>query len=70
MLVGLGICSNYLPKALVNTSISVFTPITLISVCSAKFWSAVHDTLAGNGSAAENLEILELDLEDVKGSEW
>ncbi|WCR09127.1 ABC transporter substrate-binding protein [Paracoccus fistulariae] len=37
---------------------------------SAKFWSAVHDTLAGNGSAAENLEILELDLEDVKGSEW
>lgn len=37
---------------------------------SAKFWSAVHETLSGNGTAAENLEILELDLEDVKGSEW
>ena len=37
---------------------------------SAKFWSAVHETLSGNGSAAENLELLELDLEDVKGSAW
>lgn len=37
---------------------------------SAKFWSAVHDTLSGNGTAAENLELLELDLEDIKGSGW
>ncbi len=25
---------------------------------SSLFWSAVHDTLSGNGSAAENLELL------------
>lgn len=37
---------------------------------SAKFWSAVHDTLSGNGTAAENLELLELDLDDIKGSAW
>ncbi|WP_108459827.1 ABC transporter substrate-binding protein [Devosia naphthalenivorans] len=32
---------------------------------SSLFWSAVHDTLSGNGSAAENLELLEVDLEDL-----
>jgi trehalose/maltose transport system substrate-binding protein len=37
---------------------------------SAKFWSAVHNTLSGNGSAAENLELLEVELEDIKGSGW
>ena len=37
---------------------------------SAKFWSAVHDTLSGNGTAAENLEVLELDLTDIEGSGW
>jgi trehalose/maltose transport system substrate-binding protein len=37
---------------------------------SAKFWSAVHSTLSGNGSAAENLELLELELSDIKGSGW
>lgn len=37
---------------------------------SARFWSAVHNTLSGNGSAAENLELLELELSDVKGSSW
>ena len=37
---------------------------------SAKFWSAVHDTLSGTGTAAENLEVLELDLTDVEGSGW
>jgi len=37
---------------------------------SSLFWSAVHDTLAGNGSAAENLEILEADLQDLKGDAW
>jgi trehalose/maltose transport system substrate-binding protein len=37
---------------------------------SAKFWSAVHNTLSGNGSAAENLELLEVELSDIKGSGW
>jgi trehalose/maltose transport system substrate-binding protein len=37
---------------------------------SSKFWSAVHETLSGNGSAAENLEVLELDLTDLKGDAW
>jgi trehalose/maltose transport system substrate-binding protein len=37
---------------------------------SAMFWSAVHDTLSGNGSAAENLELLEADLTDLKGDAW
>ncbi|MBF0677590.1 MAG: ABC transporter substrate-binding protein [Devosia sp.] len=32
---------------------------------SSLFWSAVHNTLSGNGSAAENLELLEVDLEDL-----
>ncbi len=37
---------------------------------SSMFWSAVHDTLSGNGSAAENLEVLEADLNDLKGDAW
>ncbi|MCA8879288.1 MAG: ABC transporter substrate-binding protein [Rhodobacteraceae bacterium] len=37
---------------------------------SSKFWSAVHETLSGNGSAADNLELLEIDLDDLKGSGW
>lgn len=37
---------------------------------SAKFWSAVHNTLSGQGSAAENLELLEVELTDIKGSAW
>lgn len=37
---------------------------------SNKFYSAVHATLSGDGSAAENLEILEIDLQDLKGSAW
>ncbi len=37
---------------------------------SSLFWSAVHNTLSGNGSAAENLEMLELDLTDLKGDGW
>lgn len=37
---------------------------------SAKFWSAVHSSLSGNGTAAENLELLELELSDLKGSGW
>jgi trehalose/maltose transport system substrate-binding protein len=37
---------------------------------SSLFWSAVHNTLSGNGSAAENLEVLEADLEELKGNGW
>jgi len=37
---------------------------------SSKFWSAVHNTLSGDGTAAENLELLELELEDLRGSAW
>ena len=37
---------------------------------SSMFWSAVHNTLSGNGTAAENLEILEADLTDLKGNGW
>jgi trehalose/maltose transport system substrate-binding protein len=37
---------------------------------SSMFWSAVHDTLSGNGTAAENLEVLEADLADLKGDAW
>ena len=37
---------------------------------SSKFWSAVHNTLSGDGTAAENLELLELELEELKGSGW
>lgn len=34
---------------------------------SSKFWSAVHDTLSGTGSAADNLAKLESDLADIQG---
>lgn len=37
---------------------------------SSKFWSAVHDTLSGKGSAKDNLEALEADLTDLKGDGW
>lgn len=37
---------------------------------SSLFWSAVHDTLSGQGSAADNLEELEAKLTDLKGSAW
>lgn len=37
---------------------------------SSLFWSAVHSTLSGNGTAAENLEGLEADLTDLKGDAW
>jgi trehalose/maltose transport system substrate-binding protein len=37
---------------------------------SSKFWSAVHSTLSGNGTAAENLELLEADLTELKGDAW
>lgn len=37
---------------------------------SSNFWTAVHNTLSGNGSAAENLELLEAQLTKLKGSSW
>ena len=37
---------------------------------SSLFWSAVHDTLSGNGTAAENLELLEAKLTELKGAGW
>ena len=37
---------------------------------SSLFWSAVHDPLSGNGTAAENLEVLEAKLTELKGSGW
>lgn len=37
---------------------------------SAKFWSAVHETLSGNGTAADNLAGLEADLTELKGEAW
>ena len=37
---------------------------------SSKFWSAVHNTLSGKGSAKENLEVLEAELTDLKGKGW
>ncbi|MBY3236830.1 ABC transporter substrate-binding protein [Rhizobium laguerreae] len=37
---------------------------------SSKFWTSVHNTLSGSGSAAENLELLEADLTTLKGDAW
>ncbi|MBN9310911.1 MAG: ABC transporter substrate-binding protein [Devosia sp.] len=37
---------------------------------SSLFWSAVHDTLSGKGSGADNLELLEAKLTELKGSGW
>ncbi|MBK5567282.1 ABC transporter substrate-binding protein [Ensifer sp. SSB1] len=37
---------------------------------SAKFWNAVHNSLSGNGTAAENLELLEVELTEMKGDSW
>lgn len=37
---------------------------------SSKFFQAVHASLSGNGTTAENLEVLEADLQDLKGSSW
>jgi trehalose/maltose transport system substrate-binding protein len=37
---------------------------------SSLFWNAVHDTLAGKGSAKENLATLEGKLTELKGEGW
>jgi trehalose/maltose transport system substrate-binding protein len=37
---------------------------------SSLFWSAVHDTLSGNGTSADNLAALEAKLTELKGAGW
>ncbi|HEU0221832.1 MAG TPA: ABC transporter substrate-binding protein [Paracoccaceae bacterium] len=37
---------------------------------SAKFWSAVHDTLSGSVSAADSLELLQIELDEMKAGGW
>jgi len=37
---------------------------------SSNFWTAVHNTISGNGSAEENLELLEAQLTKLKGDAW
>jgi trehalose/maltose transport system substrate-binding protein len=37
---------------------------------SNNFWTAVHNTLAGQGSAADNLATLEVQLTKLKGAGW
>ena len=37
---------------------------------SSKFFQAVHNSLSGNGSTADNLELLQVELEELKGSKW
>ncbi len=37
---------------------------------SSLFWSAVHDTLSGKGSAKDNLATLEAKLTELKGESW
>jgi trehalose/maltose transport system substrate-binding protein len=37
---------------------------------SNKFWTATHEVLAGTTPAADALELLELDLDELKGGGW
>jgi trehalose/maltose transport system substrate-binding protein len=37
---------------------------------SSQFWTAVHKTLSGDGSAADNLADLEVSLTKLKGASW
>ncbi|MEQ1899692.1 MAG: ABC transporter substrate-binding protein [Devosia sp.] len=37
---------------------------------SSLFYQAVHEALSGNGTAAENLEVLEAKLTELKGDAW
>ena len=37
---------------------------------SNKFWSAVHETLGGSTPAGDSLELLEADLDEMKGGGW
>jgi len=37
---------------------------------SNEFWTAVHNTLSGEGSAADNLAALEIELVKLKSAAW
>ena len=37
---------------------------------SSKFWSAAHETLSGTTPAADSLELLEVDLDELGGGGW
>ncbi len=37
---------------------------------SSNFWTAVHNTISGQGTAADNLELLEAQLTKLKGANW
>ncbi len=37
---------------------------------SHEFWTAVHETLSGKGTAADNLAMLEIELTKLKGAGW
>jgi len=37
---------------------------------SSLFWTAAHNTLAGSGTAADNLELLEVQLTRLQGGSW
>ncbi len=37
---------------------------------SSEFWTAVHNTMSGNGTAEENLAMLEAKLKRLKGAGW
>ena len=37
---------------------------------SSQFWTAVHKTLSGEGTAADNLAELEVSLTKLKGAAW
>ncbi|HPE60246.1 MAG TPA: ABC transporter substrate-binding protein [Thiolinea sp.] len=37
---------------------------------SSKFWSATHEVLSGESSAPDALEVLEAELQDLKGDAW
>lgn len=40
------------------------------NLVNSEFWTAVHNTLSANGSAEENVTILERRLKRVKGANW
>jgi len=37
---------------------------------SSKFWSATHEVLSGESTAPDALEVLEAELQDIKGDAW
>lgn len=49
------------PSAEIKTKYNEFSSLV---------WTAVHNTLAGNGTAADNLELLEVQLTRLQGGSW